>query len=98
LLKITTFYYVIIENLFKKEKDVIKNFGSLSWMKSERIFGKIPTPTSDCPPPAAAGKIRGPASQDRQTGKNSLPLKPLSFLPVCFWGRRGNSALRAEKN
>jgi len=41
-------------------------------------------PTFDCPPPAAAGKIHSPASQDRQAGKNSLPLKPLSFLPACF--------------
>jgi len=57
-------------------------------------------PTFDCPPPAAAGKIRSPTSQDSRRAK--IPwglklLKPLSFLPACFEVSRGNSARSAEK-
>ena len=77
--------------------EAARNLSCLFWLKFEPFFGKIPTPTFDCLPPAAAGKNRSPASRDRQAGKNSFPLKPLSFLPACFEASRGNSARSAEK-
>ncbi|OIP75515.1 MAG: hypothetical protein AUK06_01610 [Parcubacteria group bacterium CG2_30_36_18] len=69
--------------------EAARNLSCLFWLKFEPFFGKIPTPTFDCLPPAAAGKNRSPASRDRQAGKNSFPLKPLSFLPARFGTNRG---------
>ena len=77
---------------------ILKADCCVSWIKSEPFFGKIPTLTFNCPPPAA-GKIRGPASQDRQA---KIPwglvlLKPLSFLPASFGEPRKISAQSTEK-
>jgi len=40
----------------KSPSKAILFHGSVSWIKYEPFFGKIPTPNSDCPPPAAAGR------------------------------------------
>jgi hypothetical protein len=37
-----------------------------------------------CPPPVAAGKNPHSAFGGQQAGKNSFPLKPLSFLLACL--------------
>jgi len=60
------------------------------WIKSEPFLGRIRTQSFSCPAPRGGTEIRGPAPQDRQAGKNSFPLKPLSFSPARL-GRAGEN-------